>query len=96
MAAMTERDQQRKQMLRKLEKQIQGLNNEMEFIEILAQFWPWQNMSDRVRRLEQQIQLLRRQYDACAAPPPMAGTVGKHVFPPLMIPGKGGGGSKPS
>jgi hypothetical protein len=45
----------------KLEKRMQGLRNEMEFVEILAQFWPWPNMADKVERLQAEIKRLDHQ-----------------------------------
>lgn len=52
------------QQLKHLSKQIQGLRNEMEFVEILAQFWPLPNMSQKMERLQQQLALLDQQYQA--------------------------------
>ena len=47
--------QERQRLLVKLEKRRQGLYNEMEFVEILAQFWPWSNMAEKVDRLQSEI-----------------------------------------
>lgn len=54
----------REQQLKQLSKQIQGLRNEMEFVEILAQFWPLPNMSQKMERLQQRLNLLNQQYQA--------------------------------
>jgi hypothetical protein len=54
----------REQQLKQLSKQIQGLRNEMEFVEILAQFWPLPNMSQKMERLQQRLALLDQQYQA--------------------------------
>ena len=51
----------RQRQIAKVEKRIQNLYNEMEFVEILAQFWPWQNMADKVDRLQVEIERLRSQ-----------------------------------
>jgi predicted RNase H-like nuclease (RuvC/YqgF family) len=53
---------QDKQTLLKLKKQMQSLQNEMEFVEILAQFWPFPNMARKMERLEQKLEQLKRQY----------------------------------
>jgi hypothetical protein len=52
---------QRQLHLLKLQKQMQGLKNEMEFVEILAQFWPLPNMAAKMERLESKLQHLDRQ-----------------------------------
>lgn len=52
----------RQRQLHHLKKQMQGLQNEMEFVEILAQFWPLPNMSQKMERLESKLSLLNRQY----------------------------------
>lgn len=49
--------------LAKLQKEMQGVRNEMEFVEILVQFWPLPNMAKKMERLEQRLNLLNRQYD---------------------------------
>ncbi|WP_303675102.1 hypothetical protein [Vampirovibrio chlorellavorus] len=54
----------RQKQLKQLSKQIQGLRNEMEFVEILAQFWPLPNMSQKMERLQQRLALLDQQYQA--------------------------------
>jgi len=59
-------DVQRQKQLHKLQRQIQGLRNEMEFVEILAQFWPWQNMLLKMERLEERLDFLNRQYQLCS------------------------------
>jgi hypothetical protein len=41
---------------------MQGLQNEMEFVEILTQFWPLPNMAQKMERLEQRMELLNKQY----------------------------------
>lgn len=53
---------QHQQNLLKIKKQMQGLQNEMEFVEILTQFWPFSNMAQKMERLEQRLELLNRQY----------------------------------
>ncbi len=52
----------RQKQLKQLSRQIQGLRNEMEFVEILAQFWPLPNMSQKMERLQQRLTLLDQQY----------------------------------
>lgn len=59
-------DAQRQQKLRKLQQQMQGLRNEMEFVEILAQFWPWQNMILKMERLQERLNSLNHQYQLCS------------------------------
>ncbi len=66
MSASQQFDAQRQKKLRKLQSQIQGLRNEMEFVEILVQFWPWQNMILKMERLEEQLNSLNRQYQLCS------------------------------
>lgn len=51
----------RAQMLR-LKRQMQSVQNEIEFVEILAQFWPLPNMVEKMERLEQRILTLNAQY----------------------------------
>lgn len=58
---------QNQQDLLKLKKQMQTLQNEMEFVEILAQFWPFPNMARKMERLEQKLELLNRQYTQYSA-----------------------------
>lgn len=52
--------------LKALRQQIQSIRNEMEFLEILAQFWPWQNMAQKVERLQQRLNLLNSQHQLYA------------------------------
>ncbi len=54
-------DRDRARQLARVEQRIQSLRNEMEFIEILAQFWPWPNMAEKVERLQSEIDRLRHQ-----------------------------------
>lgn len=54
-------DRERQRQLARMEKRIQGLRNEMEFVEILAQFWPWPNMVLKVERLQGEIERLSHQ-----------------------------------
>jgi hypothetical protein len=54
-------DRERQRQLARIEKRIQSLHNEMEFVEILAQFWPWPNMVLKVERLQSEIARLRHQ-----------------------------------
>jgi hypothetical protein len=62
MGSLNQQEKQRQQQLLKLQRQMQGLQNEMEFIEILVQFWPWSNMAQKVERMEQQLRLLDLQH----------------------------------
>jgi len=55
------KDRQRHAELARLEKRMRSLHNEMEFVEILAQFWPLPNMASKVERLQAEIQRLRHQ-----------------------------------
>ncbi len=48
---------------RQLEKQIQSLRNEMEFVEILAQFWPVPTMSSKMERLQERMDALMTVYN---------------------------------
>lgn len=59
--------QHQQQQLVKLQKEMQGLRNEMEFVEILVQFWPLPNMAQKMERLEQRLYLLNQQYSFCSA-----------------------------
>ena len=52
----------RQRQIAKVEKRIQNLYNEMEFVEILTQFWPLPNMSEKMARLEERLTQLNRQY----------------------------------
>jgi hypothetical protein len=54
--------QQREKHLQTIQKQMQGLKNEMEFVEILAQFWPLPNMSQKMERLEARLHELSALY----------------------------------
>lgn len=58
---------QRQLQMLKLQKEMQGLRNEMEFVEILAQFWPLPNMNHKMERLENKLQLLSQQYQQYSA-----------------------------
>jgi len=51
----------RQRQLVQIEKRVQSLYHEMEFLEILAQFWPWPNMAQKVDRLQLEIERLRNQ-----------------------------------
>jgi hypothetical protein len=48
--------------LMKLQKRMQVLRNEMDFVEILVQFWPLPNMSDKMERLQDNLGSMNRQY----------------------------------
>jgi uncharacterized protein YigA (DUF484 family) len=63
----TQANDQRQLQLQNLQKQMQGVRNEMEFVEILTQFWPLPNMSQKMERLEERLQLLSDQYHHYAA-----------------------------
>ncbi len=39
----------------KLKKRLESLRHEMEFVEILAQFWPLPNMALKMERLQDEI-----------------------------------------
>lgn len=90
-------EQQRQKLLRKVEKRIQGLHNEMEFIEILVQFWPLQNMTRKLERMAQRMRLLeaeRQRYlpdkellnVASKSPPVFQATPGGHYRFPSFVP----------
>jgi hypothetical protein len=51
----------RQRMLSRNQKRIRRLQNEIDFVEILVQFWPWPNMADRMERLQGRLQELNRQ-----------------------------------
>jgi hypothetical protein len=55
-------DQVRRAQMLRLKRQMQSVQNEIEFVEILAQFWPLPNMVDKMERLEQRILILNAQY----------------------------------
>ncbi len=57
---------QRQLHLLKLKKQMRGIQNEMEFVEILVQFWPLPNMAQKMQRLEQRLSQLQQQYGQTA------------------------------
>jgi hypothetical protein len=61
MHAPQKQNSQQQRMLMTLQKQIQELRNEMEFVEILVQFWPWSNMSHKMERLEKKLNGLTQQ-----------------------------------
>lgn len=44
-----------------LKKQIRRLQNEIDFVEILVQFWPWANMAKRMERLQERRNILIRE-----------------------------------
>lgn len=52
---------QRREQIAKLEKRILSLQNEMDFVEILVQFWPWPNMAERMERKQQLLARLQKQ-----------------------------------
>ncbi len=49
--------------LLRIKRQMQGLKNEMDFIEILTNFWPLPNMATKMERLEQRMQALNSRYE---------------------------------
>ncbi len=62
MGAFNQLDKQRQQQLQNLQRQMQGLRNEMEFVEILVQFWPLPNMAEKMERMEQKLRVLDLQH----------------------------------
>jgi len=57
-------DAHRQARMLRLKKKMQGVQNQIEFVEILTQFWPLPNMSDKMERLQHKMQLLLHQYHA--------------------------------
>lgn len=49
--------------LLRIKRQMQGLKNEMDFIEILTNFWPLPNMSTKMERLEKRMLALNSRYE---------------------------------
>jgi hypothetical protein len=47
--------------VQQLERKITRLHNELEFVDILAQFWPWDNMTLRASRLQEHLLTLKQQ-----------------------------------
>ena len=41
---------------------MQGLKNQMDFVEIFSHFWPLPNMQQKMKRLENEMTGLNRQY----------------------------------
>jgi hypothetical protein len=68
MSSLNQQERQRQQHLLKLQRQMQGLRNEMEFVEILVQFWPWSNMAQKIERMEQQLRMLDMQCQRVSNP----------------------------
>ena len=68
MSSLNQQERQRQQQLLKLQRQMQGLRNEMEFVEILVQFWPWSNMAQKIERMEQQLRMLDMQCQRVSNP----------------------------
>ncbi|MGE0200117.1 MAG: hypothetical protein AB7P76_04020 [Candidatus Melainabacteria bacterium] len=54
-------DQAKKNLLR-LKNRMRGLRNQMDYIEILSNFWPLPNMEARIRRLELEMCHLNQAY----------------------------------
>ena len=52
----------RRKQIHWLKKQMQGVKNEIEFVEILTQFWPLPNMAQKMDRLEDRLNSLQAQY----------------------------------
>jgi len=48
--------------LTQLKKQMNKVRQELEFIEILAQFWPFPNMADKMERLNARMKKLEADY----------------------------------
>ena len=46
----------------KIQGRMQGLRNQMDFVEIFSHFWPLPNMHSRMKRLENEMQGLNSQY----------------------------------
>lgn len=53
--------QRRKQIIQ-LERHMRKVRNEMDFLEILTNFWPINNMEERVRKLEDRMTALNNHY----------------------------------
>lgn len=51
----------RQRALARIQSRIRLLQNEIDFVEILVQFWPWPNMAERMDRLQSRLQELNRQ-----------------------------------
>jgi len=51
-----------KKSLHKIQLRMQGLRNQMDFVEIFSHFWPLPNMQHKMKRLENEMQGLNRQY----------------------------------
>jgi hypothetical protein len=47
---------QRRQQIEKMQAEIRSLQNQRDFVEILVQFWPWNNMATRLQRLENEVE----------------------------------------
>lgn len=67
MTLLNQKAKQSQQQLLKLQKEMQGIRNEMEFVEILVQFWPLPNMASKMERLEQRLHVLNQQYSFYAS-----------------------------
>ncbi len=57
---------QRKQHIAGLQRRMRSLKNQMDFLEIFSNFWPFGNMNARVDRMEQEMQTLNSQFDQVA------------------------------
>ena len=55
-------DAKRVNELKKIKRQMQGLKNEMDFIEILTQFWPLPNMEQKMERMSSRMESLNSRY----------------------------------
>lgn len=67
MTLLNQKARQSQKQLLKLQKEMQGIRNEMEFVEILVQFWPLPNMARKMERLEQRLHALNQQYSSYAS-----------------------------
>lgn len=43
---------------RRIEKEIAQLQNKLQFIDIMAQFWPWDTMNQKANRIQATLNLL--------------------------------------
>lgn len=62
-------EQLRQMQMLRLKKKMQGVKNEIEFVEILTQFWPLPNMHQKMERLEARMMSLHTQYEQFAQAP---------------------------
>jgi len=65
----------RKQIIM-LERHMRKVRNEMDFLEILTNFWPINNMEERVRKLEERMTTLNHNYAQLGNPFQSSGQFG--------------------